>query len=151
MSMPRFPDRNPRSPLSSMTADHVAIRVPDLDVAIRWFIDKLDFRVIHRWPYGELRLAYVAPADDDGFLVELIGGATPVAQPVYPDLAASLPEPGFHHLCLRVASIDDAFAELRRRGVTVVAEPFDLADISRRLAFVADPWGNLIELAQVLA
>jgi lactoylglutathione lyase/glyoxylase I family protein len=31
--------------------------------------------------------------------------------------------------------------------VTIVTEPFELPAISRRLAFVADPWGNLIELA----
>jgi hypothetical protein len=27
----------------------------------------------------------------------------------------------------------------------------DLAVINRRLAFLADPWGNLVELAQALA
>jgi lactoylglutathione lyase/glyoxylase I family protein len=34
--------------------------------------------------------------------------------------------------------------------VSIVGEPFDLGAISRRLAFFANPWGNLIELAQVL-
>jgi lactoylglutathione lyase/glyoxylase I family protein len=32
-----------------------------------------------------------------------------------------------------------------------VTEPFELPVISRRLAFIADPFGNLVELAQVLA
>jgi len=36
--------------------------------------------------------------------------------------------------------------------VTIVTEPFELQVIHRRrLAFIADPFGNLIELAQVLA
>jgi glyoxylase I family protein len=34
--------------------------------------------------------------------------------------------------------------------VTIVTEPCELPAISQRLAFLADPWGNLIELAQVL-
>ena len=44
-----------------------------------------------------------------------------------------------------------ARAGLRRRGVTIVTEPFELPVIGRRLAVLADQWGSLIELAQVLA
>jgi lactoylglutathione lyase/glyoxylase I family protein len=50
-----------------------------------------------------------------------------------------------------VDDVDATIDELRRRGVTIVTEPFDLPVISRRLAFFADPWGNLFELAQVLS
>jgi glyoxylase I family protein len=35
--------------------------------------------------------------------------------------------------------------------VTIVTEPFALPVIDRRLAFFADPFGNLFELAEVLA
>ena len=38
--------------------------------------------------------------------------------------------------------------ELKRRGVTIVSEPVDVPNISRRFAFFADPWGNLFELTQ---
>jgi catechol 2,3-dioxygenase-like lactoylglutathione lyase family enzyme len=34
--------------------------------------------------------------------------------------------------------------------VKIVTEPFVLPAISRRLAFFCDPFGNLIELAEVL-
>ena len=50
-----------------------------------------------------------------------------------------------------MADIEATVAELRRRGVTIVTEPFKLDDISRKLAFIADPFGNLIELAEVMA
>ena len=43
------------------------------------------------------------------------------------------------------------FADMRDRGVTIVTEPFVLPVISRRLAIICDPFGNLIELAEVLA
>jgi glyoxylase I family protein len=38
-----------------------------------------------------------------------------------------------------------------RRSVTIVTEPFELPAIQRGLAFIADPFGNLIELAEILA
>ena len=47
--------------------------------------------------------------------------------------------PGYHRLCLGVAGVDDVLAELRQRGVTVVAEPFLVEEISPRLALLADP------------
>jgi lactoylglutathione lyase/glyoxylase I family protein len=34
--------------------------------------------------------------------------------------------------------------------VDVVGEPFEIEDISRRLALLRDPWGNMIELSQTL-
>ena len=41
--------------------------------------------------------------------------------------------------------------ELRKRGVTIVSEPFYLEAINRKLAFISDPFGNLIELTEPVA
>ena len=108
---------------------------------------------MHEWPYADLHVAYLAPATDDAFFIELLGDGQPgpIPKPVYRDLADSLRLAGFHHFCLNVANVDQTVAELRRRGVTILAEPFELPVIGRRLALLADPWGNVIELAQVLA
>ena len=153
MSLTQFPAANTTSPFASMKGHHVAMRVPDYDVAKRWFVEKLDFRVIHEWPYADQRLAYVAPPTDDSFFVEILGDGDPkpIPKPVYSDLGDSLRLAGYHHFCLNVSDIDATVAELRRRGVTIVTEPFELPVINRRLAFLADPFGNLIELAQVLS
>jgi lactoylglutathione lyase/glyoxylase I family protein len=152
MSLTQFPPLNADSPLASMKGHHVAMRVPDFEAAKRWFVEKLDFRVIHEWPYADQHLAYVAPPTDDAFFVELLGDGDPkpIPKPVYSDLGDSLRLAGYHHFCLNVADIEATVAELRRRGVTIVTEPFELPVINRRLAFIADPFGNLIELAQVL-
>jgi catechol 2,3-dioxygenase-like lactoylglutathione lyase family enzyme len=133
-----------------MKGDHAGIRVPDFDAAIAWYTQKLDFRVMHSWPYGDLKLAYLAPAVDADFKIELLAGPGAADRPEYTDLADSLNVAGWHHICLSVDSTDDTINELRRRGVMIVTEPFDLLDISRRLAFFADPWGNLFELAQII-
>jgi lactoylglutathione lyase/glyoxylase I family protein len=136
-----------------MKGHHAAVRVPDFEAAKKWYVEKLDFRVIHEWPYADQKLAYVAPATDDNFFIEILGDGNPppIPKPVYSDLGDSLRLAGYHHFCLQVDSIDATVAELKRRGVTIVTEPFELAVINRRLAFFADPFGNLIELAQVLS
>lgn len=153
MSLSNLPAKNPASPFASMKGHHVAVRVPDFEAAKRWYVEKLDFRVIHEWPYEDQKLAYVGPATDDAFYVELLGDGEPkpIPKPVYTDLGDSLRLAGYHHFCLNVTDMDATVAEMRRRGVTIVTEPFELPVIRRRLAFIADPFGNLIELAQVLA
>jgi lactoylglutathione lyase/glyoxylase I family protein len=147
-----LPAKKTSSPFASMKGHHVAIRVPDFDAAKRWYVDKLDFRVVQEWPYEDEQLAYLALPADDGLNIELLGGGKPlpIPKPVYSDLGDSLRLAGYHHFCLDVENIDQTVAELRRRGVKIAAEPFDLPVINRRLAFLADPWGNLIELSQVI-
>jgi len=152
--MPNFnlPARNTASAFATMRGHHVALRVPDFAVAKSFYVDKLDFRVVHEWPFADEQLAYLAPANDDNFMIEILGGGVPLPlpAPAYKDLADSLRYSGLHHFCINVADIEATVAELRSRGVTIVTEPFKLDAISRKLAFFADPFGNLIELAEIV-
>src|SRR5262249_50069952 len=107
-----MPAKNHATPFASMRSDHVAVRVPDYDAGKHWYIQKLDFRVVREWPSGELRLGYLAPATDDGFFLELMGGGPPTPRRDYADLDDSLCDAGYHHLCLHVDSIDETVAEL---------------------------------------
>ncbi|WP_328616758.1 VOC family protein [Amycolatopsis sp. NBC_00355] len=150
MPMPAHPPKNPASPFASFGGHHVGIRVPDFAAAKDWYTGKLDFRVLQEWPYGELKLAYLSPANDDDFHVELLAGPVPFPKPVLDDLGVSLQYGGYQHICVHVDSVDDALAELTGRGVDIVGEPFEIEDISRRLAFIRDPWGNMIELSETL-
>jgi lactoylglutathione lyase/glyoxylase I family protein len=136
-----------------MRGHHVAVRTPDLQTALDFYVGTLDFRVVAKWDYADEQLAYVAPATDDHFYVEILGGGDPQPQDVRPynDLSDSLRYAGYHHFCLNVDSVEATVEKLRSRGVTVVTEPFVLPAISRKLAFFCDPFGNLIELAEVLA
>jgi catechol 2,3-dioxygenase-like lactoylglutathione lyase family enzyme len=150
MPMPTNPAKNPTSPFASFSGHHVGVRVPDYEAALAWYTEKLDFRVLQQWPYGELKLAYLSPANDDDFHLELLAGPVPHANPVFDDLAVSLDYGGYQHFCLHVDSVDAARAELAARGVDLIGEPFEIDDISRRLAFFRDPWGNMIELSETL-
>jgi catechol 2,3-dioxygenase-like lactoylglutathione lyase family enzyme len=153
--MPDFipPPKNSASPFADMRGHHVAVRASSLEDAKNFYVGKLDFRVVAEWPYADEQLAYLAPPADDRFYIEVLGGGDtlPVEVRPYTDLGDSLKYRGYHHFCLTVASVDETLAKLRDRGVVIVAEPFVLPAISRKLAFFADPFGNLIEIAEVLA
>jgi glyoxylase I family protein len=73
MGFPKsVPSGRQDSAFANMKGHHVAVRVPDFERAKRWYVDKLDFRVVYEWPYTDQRLAYLAPANDDHFWVELL-------------------------------------------------------------------------------
>ena len=146
------PPKNTASPFADMRGHHVAVRAPSLEAAKEFYVNKLDFRVIAEWPYADEKLAYVAPPTDDHFYIEILGDGDnpPTEVRPYTDLGDSLKYRGYHHFCLNVKSVDETLAMLRSRGVKIVTEPFVLAAISRKLAFFCDPFGNLIELAELL-
>ena len=126
------------------------MRVPDYKAAIKWWTEKLDFRVIHEWDYADEKLAYLAPANDNSFWVEILAGGKLNSKTKHTDLGKSLEEAGYHHICVHVKNLDMTLAELKKRGVTTVGEPFYLESITRKLAFISDPWGNMIELSEVV-
>jgi catechol 2,3-dioxygenase-like lactoylglutathione lyase family enzyme len=146
------PAKNNASPFADMRGAHVGVRAPSLAEAKDFYIGKLDFRVVAEWDFADEKLAYLAPSTDDHFYVEVLGGGDTLPTEVrpYKDLGDSLKYRGYHHFCLNVASVDETLAKLRARGVVIVTEPFVLPAISRKLAFFADPFSNLIELAEVL-
>src|SRR5215475_7671598 len=78
------PAPNSASPFADMRGHHVAVRTPDLETAKRWYVEKLDFRVIAEWAYADEQLAYVAPPTDDHFYVEILGGGDPTPRDVRP-------------------------------------------------------------------
>ena len=147
------PPKNSASPFADMRGAHVAVRTPNLADAKDFYVGKLDFRIIAEWDYADEKLAYLAPPTDDHFYIEVLGGGNTLPTEVrpYTDLGDSLKYRGYHHFCLSVTNVDETIAKLRSRGIKIVTEPFVLPAISRKLAFFCDPFGNLIELAEVLS
>lgn len=139
---------NASSPFASLRINHVAIRVPDFDTAIAWYAEKLDFRSRQSVSLAGLTFAFLYPAADDSFHFELLAGPGAAERPPYKDLHDSYKMSGWHHPGFRVESVDDVIDELKRRNVTIASEPHDVAAIGLRVAFFADPWGNLFEVIQ---
>ncbi|OUJ73316.1 hypothetical protein BXP70_15760 [Hymenobacter crusticola] len=129
-----------------MRAAHVGLRTPDYEGTIRWYTEKLGFRLLQQWTVGDLQLAFLAPANDDAFWLEVLSGGIPNTQPAPSHLISS----GFQHLCLEVDNVEETLAVLRTRGVEVVRESFNVPAIGKRCGFIADLYGNVIELVSTI-
>ena len=44
-----IPAKNAASVFANIRGSHVALRVPDFEAIKKWYVEKLDFRVIHEW------------------------------------------------------------------------------------------------------
>ncbi len=89
--------RPSRGAFASATADHVGLRIPDLDAALAWYGEKLEFRPVGRTAYAAMRYVLIAPAENEDFRIELTGGPGAVDRPPHSDLMASLGQHGWHH------------------------------------------------------
>lgn len=136
-----LPTKEPESIFGDMQATHVGIRTADHDGLIRWYMEKLEFRLIRKWNVGDLKLAFLAPANDDNFWIEVISQDTTGVT----DHNAQAFISGYHHFCIAVKNVDSTLEELARRGVKTLRAPFDVPAIGKRCGFIADPFGNVIE------
>ncbi len=139
------------SPFASLKINHAAIRVPDFDTAVVWYADKLDFRLRQSVSLAGLTFSFLYPAADDSFHFEILAGPGAAERSPYKDLHDSYKISGWHHPGFRVDSVDDTIDELKRRSVTIISEAHDVAAMGLRVAFFADPWGNLFEVIQPLS
>jgi lactoylglutathione lyase len=132
---------------SAATFDHVGISVADLGTAADWYCAALglarefEFEV----PQAALRGAMLlSPAGYRVELLERAGSAAAGPAPAGPDEAAL--QRGYGHMCLDVADVDAAHARLLAAGAADRMPPRAAPEPGVRMAFVADPEGNLIEL-----
>jgi len=121
--------------------DYVVVIVADLDVALAFYTQVLGLELGHRsGGFAQLRTGATRLA-----LYERERMAQTLGRPLRtPDPDA----PGFE-LGFKVPDCDAAYAELVARGARPVAPPTTRA-WGQRTAYVADPDGHLIELAQDL-
>ena len=141
----------PDAHIRLMRVDHVSIGVRDLDTVAAWYRDKLDFVVEKVWTVEGLegvRLAYLV---GPGWRIELIeGGEGPFAVPPA-DFNAHFQRGGYGHIAFAVEDVDETVAALAARGVaTFVPATSYPVGAERRVAFLLDPEGNVIEFAHPL-
>jgi methylmalonyl-CoA epimerase len=99
--------------------DHIAIIVRSLEQALLFYRDTLGItpNEIKEVPTEQVRIAFLPMGGPGGSEIELL-------EPTSPDssLAKFLEKrgEGLHHVCLEVANIDAALAELQEKGAPVL-------------------------------
>ncbi|MFJ9380725.1 VOC family protein [Streptomyces sp. NPDC101455] len=126
--------------------DHVGISVPDLEAATAWYRAALDLTAAPVFSVPGTDLRGVMLLHDGGFRIELLHrpGARPGLRAGTALAAAGTL--GIGHLCLCVEDVDAAYARLVAAGARDSMPPQAAPRPGARMAFVADPYGNLIEL-----
>ena len=124
--------------------EHIGMTVSDMDRAIGFYCGLLGLRLHLRkmMPDG----SHVAFLDAGGGMLEMFAPANGAAR------ATDVPEgaAGLRHLTFLFDSVDETFAKLETAGVEVKERP-RLAynsEVLHKVAFLRDPDGILIELAE---
>lgn len=138
------------SVINSVRAEHVMIGTHDYEGTLAWYQEKLGFRTKHEWTVPEfphLKLAYL---EKNEFVLEIVASPNLETKDLPQDFVARLEQPGFGHLAFLVDDVDAITAALENQGAEVVVPPTSFPDSGRRLSFVEDNNGNMIEFLKEL-
>lgn len=139
------------TPFSASYIHHVALRVENAQETKDWYVAMLDLRVAREFDYNGLQFIWLSTGSADEPFIELVGGLSVDPIRIHASNADMLREPGFHHVCLHVRSVDDVMSHLKSRGATVVLDVVAgaLGSGVRKAAFISDPWGNVLEFLEM--
>ncbi|MFV0319208.1 MAG: VOC family protein [Microbacterium sp.] len=127
--------------------DHVGLSVGALDAQADWYAEALGLEKLEPGGIPAVGLRVVFLVDPEyGWALELLH--RPGSQPK--PRATSAPEhvlsQGYGHICLRVNDVDAQYDRLIAAGAASIMPPGDSPVSGVRMAFVADPEGNFIEM-----
>jgi lactoylglutathione lyase len=129
-----------------MRLDHVGLTVADLAAMTAWYVDALALEVEFEFALDHVELRGVMLLSSEGHRIELLHRPGSVAglQAANPVEAALTW--GFGHVAFDVPDVDAAYDALRAAGAGDRMSPRPSPEPGVRMAYVADPEGNLIEL-----
>jgi lactoylglutathione lyase len=129
------------APLALEAADYVVLIVADLDAALTFYTNVLGLRLAHRTgAYAQL---------DTGRTRISLYERSAMSEVLASPLDAPAPGAPSFELGFKVADVDAAFSSLLEAGAESACSPTDRA-WGQRTAYLRDPDGYLIELAQDL-
>jgi glyoxylase I family protein len=113
--------------------EHFAIASPNPKRLAEWYVSTLSFRINHEYNGN-----YFVKAPN-GAVIEII----PAQGEGGPN---TLKTPGMRHIAIAVDSFEQAYGELRSKGVMFTGEPYE--NSGNRLVFFADADGNHVHLIE---
>jgi catechol 2,3-dioxygenase-like lactoylglutathione lyase family enzyme len=125
--------------------NHAAASVGNLDRAVKWYVEKLGFKVAMRRKMSEdFEIAWLTIPGYRIDLIQLKGSAKP------PTPKDHMMQQGWGHIVFAVPDVDKAYAILKARGVEL-PEPVSTNEQLRiRTSHFPDSEGNWLEIYQDL-
>jgi len=124
--------------------EHVGMTVSDMDRSVAFYCDLLGLKLdLRKKTEDGAELAFL---DAGGGMLEIVAPATGAKRAVdVPDDTA-----GLRHLTFLYESVDETFARLETAGADIKERPRFAynPEVLQKVAFVRDPDGIIIELAQ---
>ena len=126
--------------------DHVGLNVDDFDGMTDWYCDAFGLGVEFRFALDHVDLTGAMLLSPAGWRLELLHrpGSVPGIQADSP-VVAPLTR-GFGHFALDVDDVDATYDRLLQAGAGDRLSPRPSPEPGVRMAYVADPEGNLVEL-----
>ncbi|PZD73313.1 hypothetical protein C1752_02384 [Acaryochloris thomasi RCC1774] len=153
--LPAFPEGETRQttvtdPLSEIRAEHVMIATSDYSGTIDWYRETLGFRIKHEWTVPEFPNLQLAYLEKNGFIIEVVASSNTPRASMPEDFMARQQQPGIGHFAFLVEDVDAATSALKEKGVKVVLPPTSFPDSGRRVSFIEDNNGYMIEFLKEL-
>ena len=126
--------------------DHTGLAVADLTAARAWFCDVFGLKpeLTLRVEALDLDIEMLIHPEH-GYRLELLHRPGSAADKPASPAEAALRE-GYGHIAFEVTDVDAAYGRAVARGARSVVPPGPAPEPGPRMAFIADPEGNLIEL-----
>ncbi|MFJ9626123.1 VOC family protein [Streptomyces sp. NPDC101175] len=126
--------------------DHVGITVvpEDLDATVAWYSRNLGFAVERRFEAHGTTFVFLTAGD---VKIELLAGASNRGGEPTRNVLTSMHASRLHHFCLAVADLDAIVSRLLALDVPLIGGPMEIPATGRRIAFVTDNVGTIIELS----
>jgi len=110
--------------------EHTAIATPGPEALAQWYVDNLEFEIVHRYEGNVFVRA------NDGSMLEIIPSE---GDPV----DAKFKTPGIRHFAIKVDDFDAGVTDLEGKGIEIFTK---VNASGNRLAFFHDPEGNIVHL-----
>ncbi|MFQ6076676.1 MAG: VOC family protein [Candidatus Bathyarchaeia archaeon] len=124
-----------------MAVDHVAIMCKDLERSVEYYTQTLGFSIMYRTETPSLNIAFLEKGEAK---LELMGVKEGVATVPSPLKETDI---GVKHIAFLVDDVDEAYEELKKRGVDFTSEPIATRG-THKIVFFNDPDGNVLQLTQ---
>ena len=123
--------------------EHIGTTSGNLDKTIAFYCDLIGLRLVLRKPQASGELAFL---DAGGGMLEIFAPATAIA----PAHDVPSDQAGLRHVTFAVAGLDAMVSRLEAAGVAIVERPRPAhnTELIKRVAFVRDPDGTLVELIE---